>query len=204
VVVGVTETAGGDPAAIARRSAATLDSLDAKFGAYPYARLTIGVTTNLKGGIEFPTHIHLGSGVASIHLVHEIAHQWFYGLAGNDQYQHPWMDESLATYAEGRVVGRLASQRSRAIPGRARVGEPMSYWSAHPGSYHQSVYVGGLQALGAFADRAGGYAALDCGLRRYVANRAYLLSRPVDPLDALARQTGVDPRPVLAPFGIRD
>jgi aminopeptidase N len=31
-------------------------------------------------------------------IVHEIAHQWFYGLIGNDQIYEPWLDESLASY----------------------------------------------------------------------------------------------------------
>jgi hypothetical protein len=78
----------------------------------------------------------------------------------------------------------------------------MAYWTAHPGAYLLSVYVGGLQALASLADRLGGYDALDCGLRRYLHDRAYTVSRPADLLDALQRQTGVDPRPVMAPFGV--
>jgi aminopeptidase N len=32
--------------------------------------------------------------------VHEIAHQWWYGLVGSDQAVNPWLDEALATYSE--------------------------------------------------------------------------------------------------------
>ncbi|MDQ1506161.1 MAG: hypothetical protein QOD57_3888, partial [Actinomycetota bacterium] len=64
VVVGVAEGAAGDPQALAARNATALDDLAAHFGEYPYPRLTIGVTSGLTGGIEFPTHIFLGSGVA--------------------------------------------------------------------------------------------------------------------------------------------
>jgi aminopeptidase N len=32
--------------------------------------------------------------------VHEVAHQWFYGLIGDDQIVEPWLDEAAATYAE--------------------------------------------------------------------------------------------------------
>jgi peptidase M1-like protein len=204
VALGVAEGAGGDPAVLARRAADAVDRLAARFGEYPYPRLSLGVTGALTGGIEFPMHIFLGSGVPNIHLVHEVAHQWFYGLAGNDQYRDPWLDEGLATYGEARVTGRLSFQRSRALPsaGRGRTGESMAYWASHPGAYFRSVYVGGLQALASLADRLGGYDALDCGLRRYVRDRAYTVSRPADLLDAMQRQTGVDPRPVLAPFGV--
>ena len=32
--------------------------------------------------------------------VHEIAHQWWFGLVGNDQSLEPWLDEAMATYSE--------------------------------------------------------------------------------------------------------
>jgi len=206
VVVGVAEGAAGDPNALATRHARALDELAARFGEYPYPQLTIGVTPGLTGGIEFPTHIFLGSGVAAIHLVHEVAHQWFYGLAGNDQYRDPWLDESFATYGESRVDGQLAYQRSRAIPayGRGHLGESMGYWGRTDGStYYLSVYVGGTQALAKLGDRLGDYGPLDCAIRRYVRDRAYTVSRPSDFLDAVRAQTAVDPAPILAPFGVR-
>jgi aminopeptidase N len=31
-------------------------------------------------------------------VAHEIAHQWFYGLVGDDQLNQPWLDESMAQY----------------------------------------------------------------------------------------------------------
>lgn len=31
---------------------------------------------------------------------HETAHQWWYGLVGNDQALEPWLDEALCTYSE--------------------------------------------------------------------------------------------------------
>jgi hypothetical protein len=206
VVVGVAEGAAGDPNALAARHARALDELAARFGEYPYPRLTIGITTGLSGGIEFPGHIFLGSGVPVVHLVHEVAHQWFYGLAGNDQYRDPWLDESFATYGQSRVDGQLANQRSRAIPayGRGHLGESMAYWGRSDGStYYLSVYVGGTQALAKLGDQLGGYGPLDCAIRRYVRDRAYTVSRPSDFLAAVTAATKVDPAPILASFGVR-
>lgn len=206
VVVGVAEGASGDPDAMAARHARALDELAARFGEYPYPRLTIGVTAGLTGGIEFPTHIFLGSGVATFHLVHEVAHQWFYALVGNDQFRDPWLDEGFAKYGEARVEGQLASHRSRAIPayGRGRLGESMAYWGRAEGStYYLSVYVGGTQALAKLGDQLGGYGPLDCAIRRYVRDRAHTVSRPPDFLAAVTAQTGTDPAPILAPFGVR-
>jgi len=33
-------------------------------------------------------------------VAHEMAHQWWYDVVGNDQVNEPWLDESLATYSE--------------------------------------------------------------------------------------------------------
>jgi hypothetical protein len=206
IVVGVAEGAAGDPTALAARHAKALDDLVDRFGEYPYPRLTIGVTAGLTGGIEFPTHIFLGSGVATIHLVHEVAHQWFYGLVGNDQFRDPWLDEGFAMYGQARVDGQLVYQRSRTLPayGRNHLGESMAYWGRTDGStYHVSVYVGGVQALGKLADGLGGYGPLDCAIRRYVRDRAYTISRPADVLASFNAQSGLDPAPILAPLGVR-
>jgi hypothetical protein len=206
VVVGVAEGAAGDPNALAARNAKALDDLAARFGEYPYPRLTIAITTGLTGGIEFPTHIFLGSRVPTIHLVHEVAHQWFYALAGNDQFRDPWLDEGFAHYGQARVDGQLAYQRSRAVPayGLGHLGESMAYWGRSDGStYYLSVYVGGAQALARLGDHLGGYDTLDCAIRRYVRDRAYTVSRPSDFLTAVQAQTGIDPRPLLEPLGVR-
>ena len=32
--------------------------------------------------------------------VHEIAHNWWFGLVGNDQAIEPWLDEALSVYSE--------------------------------------------------------------------------------------------------------
>src|SRR5439155_20499406 len=101
---------------------------------------------------------------------HEVGHQWFYGLVGNDQYRDPWLDEALTNYAEARVDNRVAGDRRLPIPaaGAGRVGQSMAYWVAHRDVYFRSVYVQGTQALAAVADAAGGYDRLDCALARYV------------------------------------
>jgi aminopeptidase N len=33
------------------------------------------------------------------HVVHEVAHQWWYSVVGNDQVDEPWLDEALANYS---------------------------------------------------------------------------------------------------------
>ncbi|HTO99938.1 MAG TPA: M1 family metallopeptidase [Anaerolineales bacterium] len=82
----------------------------AKFAAYPYQSLSI-VETSLADGQEFDGLVFLSSafyssynGSARSNLVtigtHEIAHQWWFGLVGDDQAMEPWLDEALAVYSE--------------------------------------------------------------------------------------------------------
>ena len=58
----------------------------------------------LLAGIEYPTLSFVGSGdFMRLVVDHETAHQWFYALVGNDQARDPWLDETLATWAQTRL-----------------------------------------------------------------------------------------------------
>ena len=50
------------------------------------------------GGMEYPELIFT-MPLPEV-IAHEIAHQWWYGLVGDDQYHDPWLDESFASYFE--------------------------------------------------------------------------------------------------------
>lgn len=71
-------------------------------GAYPYDTLTVAETDFCYGGMEYPRLVMIGSGQEKEDfqrsIVHEIAHQWIYGIVGNDQYRNAWMDEGLAEF----------------------------------------------------------------------------------------------------------
>jgi hypothetical protein len=82
----------------------------AKFAPYPYETLSI-VQTDIHDGMETDGLVFIASdfygqygGGAKNNLVtigvHEIAHQWWYGLVGNDQAMEPWLDEMMAIYSE--------------------------------------------------------------------------------------------------------
>jgi aminopeptidase N len=47
-----------------------------------------------------PNHNYLEATVA-----HEVGHQWFYNLVGNDQLDDPWLDESMAQFATLQYFG---------------------------------------------------------------------------------------------------
>ena len=77
------------------------------YGQYPYNELDL-VTINAGSfeGIEFPGFIlfeqrryNTSADFESL-VIHEVAHQWFYGVIGNDVQNHAWVDEGLATYSQ--------------------------------------------------------------------------------------------------------
>jgi len=83
---------------------------DVKFAPYPYESLSV-VVTDLTDGKEYDGLVFLASefydsygGSARSEMVsigvHEIAHNWWFGLVGNDQALEPWLDEAMSVYSE--------------------------------------------------------------------------------------------------------
>jgi hypothetical protein len=199
ITVGVEKSMSDPPLAYLAKVKSSVAALSQRYGRYPYPRLTLALTPGMKGGIEYPGHIMQGPNTNARTTPHEVAHQWFYSLVGNNQGRDPWLDEGLATWAEAQINGTYGAFRSRTIPadGRGHLGEPMTFWDHHSGSYYRSVYVQGLQALAALNV---GTAAVDCALARYVAANAFRVATPAALTAALAT-VAPDAASVLARYG---
>ncbi|MEV5111265.1 M1 family metallopeptidase [Bacillus sp. LBA3-1-1.1] len=83
-------------------------------GKYPSKQLDIILDEK---GMEYPGIATVGSisqptKVLEHHIVHEIAHQWFYGVVNNDPYYHAWLDEGVAQLATTLF---LSTQENRNI-----------------------------------------------------------------------------------------
>ena len=83
---------------------------ETKFAPFPYPSLSI-VQADLNDGQEYDGLVFLATkfyneynGSARSNLVtigvHEVAHEWWFGLVGSDQAMEPWLDEALAIYSE--------------------------------------------------------------------------------------------------------
>lgn len=74
------------------------------FGKYPYSKLDIVKAPFLHGGMEYPCVVIISDTItedldfAKV-IVHEIAHQWWYAVVGNNEINESWLDESLAEYS---------------------------------------------------------------------------------------------------------
>jgi hypothetical protein len=104
------------------------------------------------GGMEYPELVFtmpLRNVVA-----HEVAHQWWYGIVGDDQYREPWLDEGFATYFEEHQYPFLDGCDPRRPYGivapdfrRFALDSSMGVWDANPEAYPDVVYLGGACAL---------------------------------------------------------
>lgn len=90
-------------------AAQALELFTELYGDYPFDDYRLA-ETEFAGGMEFAGLTFLGSAfydeydgtrrTALIPLIaHEVAHQWFYGLVGNDQLTEPWLDEAPSEYS---------------------------------------------------------------------------------------------------------
>lgn len=84
-------------------SVKTLKHFSKIFAEYPYANLSVVQTDFLHGGMEYGELVYIATGLTKEEhdrvIVHEIAHQWWYGMVGNNQSRTAWIDEGLAEYS---------------------------------------------------------------------------------------------------------
>jgi hypothetical protein len=115
-----------DAAAHEAAQIAALDSMQPRYGSYPWSTITIvhpPREAQGAGGMEYPTfyttsEIYDGgpalallgveeriSGVYT--TVHEFGHQYFQGLLASDEHTQPWVDEGMNTFTNAIVLEDL-------------------------------------------------------------------------------------------------
>lgn len=185
-----------DPAAAERSLAiatAALRTFNQRFGAYPYAELeVIQAALTRFYGMEYPgvvlieqTLYQRDDRMLETTIVHEISHQWWYGLVGNDAQGEAWLDEGLASYSQilyYEMIGvpeqakaeldafRAVYRRLRDRGGDAPLATPPSDLS--DGRYVPVVYAKGALFFHALRQRIG-EGAFNTFLQGYVAAASY-------------------------------
>lgn len=73
------------------------------FGKYPYSQLSVVKNDFCFGGMEYPNLVmiadDLDAETVDYVIVHEIAHQWWYGVVGNNEFTDAWVDEGLTEFS---------------------------------------------------------------------------------------------------------
>jgi hypothetical protein len=150
---------------------AAVDSItlfDEHYGPYPYIELdVVAVPLWLAAGVEYPGLILLRQALyqpgpdssPSLEYVvaHEVAHQWWYAVVGNDVLEHPWQDEALATFSgllyleehqQEAYAGTLQFYRGRVADlesgeGHTGIAQPVEAFQDNPSAYSPVVYIKG-------------------------------------------------------------
>ncbi len=200
---------------------ATQDSLNCFcdiLGRYPYAELDLVFAPIWAGGMEYPSLVIIDdsnyqypedAADASRYLelmqttvAHEIGHQWFFAIVGNNNYLEPWLDESLASYSEvlyAQSYRDTESDNAIDILTERRWGEDLdifpinrSYYDFQDdNSYVIAVYFVGNYALEAIEDVIG-RDQMRAVLREYVRRNAFTIADTQSFLDVLYDCCGRD------------
>ena len=78
-------------------------------GDYPYNYCTaVDGTIAAGGGMEYPNVTVIGASgtprALETVIMHEVGHNWFYGILGSNERDHAWMDEGINSYNEHRYM----------------------------------------------------------------------------------------------------
>ena len=105
------------------------------YGPYPYGHVTLvdPAYGSGAGGMEYPTLFTCGTRLFNPFggdspesvTVHEAGHQFWYGLVGNNEFEHAWLDEGLNTFSTLRTLDvafgeRILVRRYLLPPGERR------------------------------------------------------------------------------------
>jgi len=154
----------------------SIKSFNRIFGPYPYSELSV-VATDFPSGMEYPTLVMIAkdryksarmNALESV-IAHEIGHQWWYGVVGNDQIDEAWLDESLTVFSTamyyGEVYGddayrsyvesyRNSYQRRKVDDGNGVVVKPLTEFASWS-DYSNLVYRKGMLFIDALRDEYG-------------------------------------------------
>jgi hypothetical protein len=181
-------------------------------GEYPYTALQVVPAAMFNAaGVEYPQlftvsesyydrPVDLDShGYFEFTVAHEVVHQWFYAIVGNNQYDDAFIDEGLTNYLSSRVyftalygeeVGEAVFERNIRVPFRYMIEanrdvivatETDAFPTAN--AYVDAVYIKAPMGFHAIHEALGDDA-FDEGLQAYVEDFRFRVAKPADLLAA--------------------
>ncbi|QSZ27093.1 M1 family metallopeptidase [Aceticella autotrophica] len=91
-------------------------------GKYPYKQYSVVQSDFYLGGMEYPNLVMISKSLYTKNnifnleyvIAHETAHQWWYGIVGNNEVKEAWLDEGLTEYTTimyiERYYGKAAAE----------------------------------------------------------------------------------------------
>ncbi len=183
------------------------------FTRYPFATFRAAEVNGWFGGMEYPQLIMVSGSyyqgderTLEMIVAHETAHQWWYSLVGNDQWEEPWLDESLAEYSQILYFEWVYGPDNADMAFWDFVGNPYRYYlesgepalpvavsvgdvSDDPGRYRAAVYLRGAWTLRMLRGIVGDEAFFEA-LRKYAEGNAYGVATGSDLIEAFERSWG--------------
>ena len=103
-------TAQSDGPAMLSAIDKALQYYSARVGLYPYRFCTVVIgPLQGAGGMEYPM-ITICADASEGTIIHEVGHNWFQGMLGSQELEHPWMDESINTFYQQQAEGKGADE----------------------------------------------------------------------------------------------
>jgi hypothetical protein len=148
-VYSVSGISSADAQSMLTTAKSAVDSHASRFGAYPYGELDAVIDNNFWfGGMEYPGFVL--DLVSTTALTHEIGHQWWYGIVGDDEYNSPWLDEAFTDYSTDLALSKTGTGCWNSVSWAStaeKITNSMAYWDAHSSRYSTVVYGYGKCAL---------------------------------------------------------
>jgi len=136
-------------------------------GDYPFNNCTaVDGALSAGGGMEYPAITVISSKKIETVIVHEVGHNWFYGVLGFNEREHPFLDEGFNTHSDhrysyevknespfginiGNVNKRGATQLTYLIPAYIGMDMPLNLHSVDYGrtTYGTIVYEKAAEAV---------------------------------------------------------
>jgi len=93
-------------------AAFTLKYMSKYLGEYPYSVCTVVQgPAGMGNGMEYTTICTVSGDVLREETIHEVIHNWWYGILANNERQTPWLDESMTSYYERRVIEAFSESK---------------------------------------------------------------------------------------------
>lgn len=183
---------------IVEKAASILNYYNCSLGSYPYKQFNIAFVP-MKGfhGMEYSGMIFLsedylkGEGLdqsGEMVLAHEIAHQWWYWIVGNDQLTEPWMDEGLANWSAYKYLEEVENIKvpvAELKEGVSLARELRDMYSKQ--DYYLTAYTGG-EAFWFGLEKELGKDEVNKVLRRYLATYRFKIAGTQDLLNIIKKE----------------
>ena len=190
------------------------------FGKYPYSTLSVVKANFVHGGMEYPNLVYISDAVTEeldyINvIVHEIAHQWWYGLVGNDEYVNSWLDEGLTEFSTNlfyennpsynvdakEIVKNITKSYTNFVEIYSSVlgdvdttmNRRLDEYNSEP-EYVYITYVKGNLFFNTLRDTIGKDKFMK-GLRKYFEDNKFAIANPDKMLEAFSSVTKIDLKP---------